>query len=77
MTKEQLGELLNAKLPRNASRAELHEYIRNQQELVVYLAHSLAVQGRSILEIRDMLIEPSIEPAASGLVGFEEPKVII
>lgn len=75
MTKEHLAELLNAKLPVNATREQLHAHVRGQQELIVYLAGNLATQGRSILEIRDMLIEPSVAPTT--LVGFEEPKVQI
>lgn len=58
MDKNDLEDLLNsAPLPASADHARLVERLNKQQKAIHFLLDALATQGKSILDIRDKMIE--------------------
>jgi hypothetical protein len=82
MKKEDLVALMEQPpLPASADPARLVARINDQHKLIRYLLESLALQGKSILDMREKMIEhkSAIEGIGDMVAGeeSEEPKIIM
>jgi prefoldin subunit 5 len=82
MKKEDLVALMEQPpLPASAGSNRLVERINAQHKLIRYLLESLALQGKSILDMREKMIEhkSAIEGIGDLVTGeeSEEPKIIL
>lgn len=91
MEKAELQKLLETRLPEKPSIEQLRAHIRRQDELIRYLFESAAIQAKSIIDIRERMVEhkDAIEGVADmiggdtsddaklGLIGISAPKLVV